>query len=317
MEQVVIPGAGKSDESIAQRGTPCVTCEYDLVGLSASGICPECGAPVAVTLSVGLTRQSEQVLSRAISGAILLLIFLGLSVLMLIALSFLGQTMWTALLAENEPTALRTAAAAAAIGIIYACFPFVAIRRFTAAMSPAGRGRFDAPRWRTAARVASVALIALTLIQIPVDYAQTRHIAQSMNSDSPIAFDQDPGYTLIYYLQLVLAMLALCAYTTMIVGVAAHARTILARGGRTRPELRASLVGRSALVIAAIAAVMNVLAGYMFQFTTSSLVTVMMTVYAVMGIASTIVGIAWIVMIAQTLATLVRAKRLVLRREPA
>lgn len=317
MEQANRPGGAEVAEFIVQRGTPCVSCEYDLSGLPASGTCPECAAPVAVTLDVGLTRQPVSTLSRAISGAVLLLVFLAVGPLMLLVVAALGQRMWEELLQENEPAAIRTLLLGAVVGIGFACYPLIAIRRFTTAMSPAAPGRLDAPRWRAAARVASVLLIALTLVQIPVDYLHTRSIAGLMNSDNPNALYQDPGSTLIYYLQFFLAMLALGVYTTMLVGVAAHARSIFARAGRTRPERSATLIGRALLVIAAIVAVMNVIAAYVFQFTTPGLVTAMMSVYAVIGIASIVVGIGWIVMIGRTLGTLRRAKRTILLSAPA
>jgi len=55
--------------------TPCIECGYDLAGLSAAGVCPECAAPVTNTLRGGLLRFSDpQHLKRLQRGAALTLL---------------------------------------------------------------------------------------------------------------------------------------------------------------------------------------------------------------------------------------------------
>ncbi len=76
---------------VVQSNCPCARCAYNLRGLSPAGVCPECGAPVAISLEGRLLRFADRRYVRTVDlGLTILLCAIWLYVLLLVVSIVLG-----------------------------------------------------------------------------------------------------------------------------------------------------------------------------------------------------------------------------------
>ncbi len=68
------PAAPKAPSLVVVGSRPCLSCGYDLQGLSTEGLCPECGAPVARSLKGNLLEFAAPEYLRTLNlGAVLII----------------------------------------------------------------------------------------------------------------------------------------------------------------------------------------------------------------------------------------------------
>lgn len=73
MNQTVIPAVAASSSADVDHICPCVRCGYELRGLDAAGVCPECAAPIALSTRRTLFRfASQKYLQTLATGGLLI-----------------------------------------------------------------------------------------------------------------------------------------------------------------------------------------------------------------------------------------------------
>jgi hypothetical protein len=77
MTQSIQPAGLIVVDGLVTSDIPCRRCAYNLRGLAATGICPECGSPVEISIGGDLLRYSDAQYIETLRGGIHL-IFLGL-----------------------------------------------------------------------------------------------------------------------------------------------------------------------------------------------------------------------------------------------
>lgn len=81
-----MPDVTSTVAKVISEDTPCRRCGYNLRGLTATGLCPECGTPIALSLVGNLLRQADpEWLERLRLGASLKLWNIALSILVDVA----------------------------------------------------------------------------------------------------------------------------------------------------------------------------------------------------------------------------------------
>ncbi len=166
------PAAGRS-EAIGP-GSVCLGCTYDLTGLMPHGQCPECGKPIAESLSGDLLafadaewlRRTHRGLRRVTRAVLLPVLFACLSIIGAVLLSVAVDSATPSKAVKSFISGLLMVLFWINV-VVLACAPFVGLHGwFTATTLEPGRHDERADRVRRFVRWSAVVWLALTLASL-------------------------------------------------------------------------------------------------------------------------------------------------------
>ncbi len=313
MDDQSLPGDALQTSGPAGRdGFHCLSCGYDLAGISPDGDCPECRYPIRDSRELGLLSQPVPTLTRIRSGAIW--IFIG------IGAQFVGGTANSVFSAVGAAMGQQSMAVAIVLGVIGALFALagqsvsvVGYWRYTTPLAGAAPPRMAGEGYRRTMRVTSVLMLVLTFLTAPTSMMVVLGgMAQSGGAQSRFA-DQ----IMLTILVITMGLSVLTGLTELIryLCTAAYTAALARRLPNLKLALRATRVYRwtAGIIIAAI----GLVALFAISAALSGVNGSAFGIGAVVsGIGALVIGviafalwIAWIVMLAQFLAAISKVRK--------